>query len=389
MKKMFIFLLGVWIFFLFIYIKQPQVDANPVLTKDAKSAILIEPTTMTILYEKDAREARSPASMTKIMTMILIMESLDKGQIILDEMVTTSMRARRITGSKIYLEYQEEMSVNDLLKGIAIGSGNDAAIVMAEKIGGSEENFVSMMNEKAKELGAVNTNFKNSHGLDEEGHYSCAYDMALFSAYLINNYDQRILQYTSVYEDYLRKDSPKPFWLVNTNKLVRFVEGVDGLKSGWTDIAGYCLAGTIKRGDIRFISVVMGCSTSLMRNQETMQLLNYGLSNYELLNVFKKNEPVRKYKDIILGKGEYRIVPSKDINILLKKGSSKKQIRYDISIDYDKIKNLENKNIGTIKVYYGDELVSEVSLDIIEEVKKAKFIDVCFTVLKEIFLVSK
>ena len=296
MKKMFIFLLGVWIFFLFIYIKQPQVDANPVLTKDAKSAILIEPTTMTILYEKDAREARSPASMTKIMTMILIMESLDKGQIILDEMVTTSMRARRITGSKIYLEYQEEMSVNDLLKGIEIGSGNDAAIVMAEKIGGSEENFVSMMNEKAKELGAVNTNFKNSHGLDEEGHYSCAYDMALFSAYLINNYDQRILQYTSVYEDYLRKDSPRPFWLVNTNKLVRFVEGVDGLKSGWTDIAGYCLAGTIKRGDIRFISVVMGCSTSLMRNQETMQLLNYGLSNYELLNVLRKMNQLENIK---------------------------------------------------------------------------------------------
>src|SRR5690606_33964133 len=134
---------------------------------------------------------------------ILIMESLEKGQITLDEKVQASMRARKITGSKIYLEYQEEMSVDDLLKGIAIGSGNDAAIAMAEKIGGSEENFVNMMNQKAKELGAVNTNFKNCHGLDEEGHYSCAYDIALFGAYLVNTFGEKILRYTSVYEDYL------------------------------------------------------------------------------------------------------------------------------------------------------------------------------------------
>ena len=225
MKKLVIIGLLFLILFFNLYISPVKADSTLELTKDAKSAILIEPTTMTVIYEKNAKEARSPASMTKIMTLILIMESLEKGQITLDEKVQASMRARKITGSKIYLEYQEEMSVDDLLKGIAIGSGNDAAIAMAEKIGGSEENFVNMMNQKAKELGAVNTNFKNCHGLDEEGHYSCAYDIALFGAYLVNTFGEKILRYTSVYEDYLRKETPKPFWLVNTNKLVRFVEG--------------------------------------------------------------------------------------------------------------------------------------------------------------------
>lgn len=389
MKKLVIIGLLFLILFFNLYISPVKADSTLELTKDAKSAILIEPTTMTVIYEKNAKEALSPASMTKIMTLILIMESLEKGQITLDEKVQASMRARKITGSKIYLEYQEEMSVDDLLKGIAIGSGNDAAIAMAEKIGGSEENFVNMMNQKAKELGAVNTNFKNCHGLDEEGHYSCAYDIALFGAYLVNTFGEKILRYTSVYEDYLRKETPKPFWLVNTNKLVRFVEGVDGLKSGWTDIAGYCLCATIHRGNIRFISVVMGCSTNNARNQETMQMLNYGLSNFELINIFKKNQPLRKYKDITLGNIEYNIVPSKDINVLVRKGAPKKDVRYDMTIDYQKIKQLENKNIGTLKVYYDNKLISTVSLDIVEEVKKASFIDCILAVFKEVFLVSK
>lgn len=389
MKKIFILLFSILALALTFSLKSSAVNEDLNLTKDAKSAILIEPTTLEIIYAKKEKEKRSPASMTKIVTLILIMESLEKGLININEKVITSEKAKKITGSRIYLEAGEEMTVHDLLKGIAIGSGNDAAIAMAEKIAGSEENFVRLMNQKAKEIGAVNTNFKNSHGLDEVDHYSCAYDMAIFGAYLVNNYGDIILKYTSVYEDYLRTKTDKPFWLVNTNKLVRFIEGVDGIKSGWTDEAGYCLTGTINKNNMRFISVTMGNSTSKMRNQETMQMLNYALSNYEIVNIFKKGHVIRTYKDVNLTSKPYNIVVSSDVNILKKKGTPQKDIRYDLAIDYEKIKNLENKNIGNLKLYYDNQLIKEISLDINEEVRKSSFIDVCFIILKEIFLVSK
>lgn len=389
MKRIFIALFSILVFILPFSLKVSAINEEFNLTKDAKGAILIEPTTLEIIYAKNEKESLLPASMTKIMTMILIMESLEKGLINLNEKVIASEKAKKITGSRIYLEAGEEMSVHDLLKGIAIGSGNDAAITMAEKIAGSEENFVRMMNQKAKELGAVNTNFKNSHGLDEDSHYSCAYDMALFGAYLVNNYGDTILKYTSVYEDYLRTQTDRPFWLVNTNKLVRFIEGVDGIKSGWTDKAGYCLTGTINKNNMRFISVTMGNSTSALRNQETMQMLNYALSNYEVISVFKKGHIIRTYKDVNLTSKPYNIVVSSDVSVLKRKGTSHKDIRYDVLIDYSKIKNLENKDIGKLKLYYDNQLIKEVSLDISEEVKKSSFIDVCFIVFKEIFLVSK
>lgn len=389
MKKILIILLIILALVFPFSIKSRAVNEDLNLTKDAKSAILIEPTTLEIIYAKNEKEKRSPASMTKIVTLILIMESLEKGLININEKVIASEKAKKITGSRIYLEAGEEMTIHDLLKGIAIGSGNDAAIAMAEKIAGSEENFVRMMNQKAKEIGAANSNFTNSHGLDGTNHYSCAYDMALFGAYLVNHYGDTILKYTSVYEDYLRTNTDKPFWLVNTNKLVRFIEGVDGIKSGWTDEAGYCLTGTIFKNNMRFISVTMGNSSSKMRNQETMQMLNYALSNYEIVNIFKKGQVVRTYKDVNLTSKSYQIVVANEVNILKKKGTKQKDIRYDLFIDYGKIKNLKNKDIGNLKLYYDNQLIKEISLDINEEVRKSSFIDVCFIVFKEIFLVSK
>ena len=189
-----------------------------VLGKNAKSAILIEASTGEILYQNNQDERLEPASMTKMMSMLLILESIDKGIIKWDDIVTVSENASSMGGSQILLETNEKMSVSDLFKGIAVASGNDAVVAMAEKIAGTEEGFVNMMNEKAKELGLKNTNFKNPHGLTAANHYSSAYDMAMIAKELVK-YD-KLFEYTSIYEDYLRKGTNKEIWLVNTNKVV-------------------------------------------------------------------------------------------------------------------------------------------------------------------------
>ncbi|HHZ17806.1 MAG TPA: D-alanyl-D-alanine carboxypeptidase [Acholeplasmataceae bacterium] len=362
-------------------------EAEPELVTDAKSAILIEPTTLAVIYEKNADDRRHPASMTKIMTMILIMEAVKKGVISFSDTLYASEYASSMGGTNIYLEPGEGMNAEDLFKSIAINSANDSAVVFAEAIGGSVNNFVRMMNNKAKEIGCTATTFKNPHGLPEAGHLSTARDMALMGAYLVNNHPE-ILKYTSIYEDYVREDTDKRFWLVNTNKLVRFVEGVDGIKTGWTNEAGYCLTATIKRDNKRFIAVVMGGSSAKVRNQEIMQMLNYALGTYEVHNIFKKDQVVATYEDVSLYPMRYNVVITTDVNVLLKKGEQLKDISVEKTIDY---KNLpyDNKKVGTIKIYYDGELIKEVELAVQEEVRKASFIKVFWEVLKEILLVSK
>jgi len=188
------------------------------LAENAKSAILVEPTTGEIIFEKNSHEKLHPASMTKMMSMLLIVEAVEKGIISWDEVVTVSENAASMGGSQILLEVGEQMTVDDLFKGIAVASGNDAVVALAEKIGGSEAIFVDMMNERAKELGLADTNFKNPHGLDEANHYSSAYDMAIIAKELIKH--PKVLEYTSIYEDYLRENTDRKIWLVNTNKVV-------------------------------------------------------------------------------------------------------------------------------------------------------------------------
>ena len=356
------------------------------LVKDAKAAILIEPTTLEVIYEKNADEPRPPASMTKIMTMLLIMEALDKKVLTLDQQLTASEYASSMGGTNIYLEPGEKMSVRDLLLSVAINSANDSAVVFAEAIGGSEANFVKMMNQKAKEIGAKNTVFKNCNGLPEEGHVSTARDMALMAAYLINNYPE-ILNYTSIYEAYLREGTPKKFWLVNTNKLVKFVEGVDGLKTGWTNESGYCLTATIKRDGKRFIAVAMGNSTAKIRNAEVMQMLNYALANYDVEPIYKQGTIIDTYEDVRFFPKTYNIVITKDVNVLKKKGEVLKKVTVEKNILYENI-GFDNKKVGTIKVYYDGKLLTEVDLAVKEEVIKASFFNILYEVLKEIFLVS-
>ena len=229
------------------------------LAEVAKSAILIERDTGTVLYEKNSHEKLAPASMTKIMTMMLIMEALEKGQIKWEDKVRASEYAASMGGSQIFLEPGESMSVEEMLKGIAIGSANDASVAMAEHIAGSEEAFVEKMNKKVKELGLKETHFKNPTGLPSKDHYSSAHDMSMMAKELLKYED--ITKFTGSYESYLREGSDKKFWLVNTNKLVRFYEGVDGLKTGFTNEAKYCLTATAKKDNMRVIAVVFGAPT--------------------------------------------------------------------------------------------------------------------------------
>lgn len=356
------------------------------LVKNAKSAILVEPTTLEVIYEKNADEARPPASMTKIMTLIFIMEALRNNVLKLDQELTASEYASSMGGTNIYLEPGEKMKVEDLLKSVAINSANDSCVVFAEAIGGSEANFVKMMNNKAKQIGAKNTVFKNSNGLPDAGHVSSARDMALMGAYLINNYPE-VLKYTSIYEDYVREGKENKFWLVNTNKLVKFIEGVDGLKTGWTNESGYCLTATIQKDGKRFIAVAMGNSDSKIRNSEVVQMLNYALSNYDVHPIYKKDNIIETYEDVRFYPKTYNIIISQDVNVLKKKGTELKPITTEKEINYENI-GYDNKNVGTLKIYYDGKLLKVVNLTVKEELVKASFFNILYEVLKEIFLAS-
>ncbi|MBE2907370.1 D-alanyl-D-alanine carboxypeptidase family protein [Anoxybacillus flavithermus] len=301
--------------------EQPKIELAP----EARSAILIERDTGAVLYEKNAHEPLPPASMTKIMTMLLIMEAIDQGKLKIDERVRASEYAASMGGSQIFLEPGEEMTVDDLLKGIAIGSGNDASVALAERIAGSEEAFVHMMNEKARQLGLKHTAFENTTGLPAKNHYSTAYDMAVMAKELLK-YDL-ITKYTGTYEDYLRENTDKKFWLVNTNRLVKFYPGVDGLKTGYTSEAKYCLTATAKKGNMRVIAVVFGAPTPKARNAQITKMLDYAFSHYETKPLYKKGEtitmlPVSKGK-----KKSVAVVTSEPISVLLKKGEKSEAVK--------------------------------------------------------------
>jgi serine-type D-Ala-D-Ala carboxypeptidase (penicillin-binding protein 5/6) len=300
------------------------------LADDAKSAILIERDTGAILYEKNAHEKLPPASMTKIMTMLLIMEAIDKGELSYKEKVRVSEYAASMGGSQIFLEPGEEMTVDELLRGIAIGSANDASVAMAERIAGSEDAFVELMNKKAKEIGLKDTMFQNATGLPAEKHYSSAYDMAMMARELLKYED--ITKYTRMYEDYLRENTDKKFWLVNTNRLVKFYPGVDGLKTGFTSEAKYCLTATAKKNGMRVIAVVFGASTPKTRNAQITKMLDYAFSQYKTHPVYKRNEVLTRTH---VNKGKKKtvaLVTSQPISVLTKKGQSIDQIEKVIKV---------------------------------------------------------
>lgn len=263
------------------------------------------------------------------------------------------------------------MSVRDLMKGISMASANDATVALAERIAGSEEAFVKMMNEKAKEIGLQNTNFVNPTGLDEDNHYSSAYDMALIAIELLKH--EQILEFSSVYEDYLRVDTPNKFWLVNTNKLVRFYDGADGLKTGFTDNAGYTMAVAAKRNDMRLIAIVLGEEVSKVRNAETTALLDYGFNLYKI-DVIKKQGDVIDTIEFDKGdKKSVNVVLEKDITVLSKKSDAEKSYTEKINIDEVQLPISKNQQVGTIEIYDGSNKIGSYPLVSSDEVKKKSF----------------
>lgn len=362
-----------------------HIKADEELIKYAKSAILIEVETGTVLYEYNAHERYEPASMTKIMTMKLVLDALASKRIEKNQMLSTSENAKSKGGTQIFLEVGEKMKVEDLFKAMVIASANDAATTLAEGISGSEQFFVSQMNAEVKKLGLKNTHFSNVTGLPTENHYSSSYDMAMIARNLLVKYEDEIIPYTSRYEDYVREDSDKPFWLVNTNKLIKHAEGVDGLKTGWTESAGYCLTCTKRQDGMRLISVVMNADTIIHRSEDTLSLLNYGFATYEKMVIVPENTEVKKDKNILLDPSTYNIITSNSVVKIIKKNTKLNNPRIEIEYDIERINSLHQYNIGKMKVYVDNELIGEASLELEKTPKKNSFINVLRLIIKQIF----
>ncbi|TZE82051.1 D-alanyl-D-alanine carboxypeptidase [Calorimonas adulescens] len=344
---------------------------------NAKSAILMDSDTGTVLYEKNIHERLAPASVTKIMTLYLIMEAIDSGKIKLDDMVRVSEYASSMGGSQVYLAPGEEMSVEDLIKAITIASANDAAVALAEYIAGSEQLFVEMMNDAVSKWGLKDTHFVNVTGLPTDNHYTSVYDTAIISMKLINEHPS-ILKYTSIWMDTLREGK---FGLANTNKLIR-TYGADGLKTGSTEEAKYCLSATKKVGNTRLIAVLFGAPDSKTRFGETIKLLDYGFANYETYNLFKKGDLVGK---INVEKGSiniYEIRIPKDISILIKKGEGGNIVSSVELVDKIVAPAKVGYEIGKIIIKNKGEVIQEIPLTTEVDIQKATFSNIIKKIYK-------
>lgn len=343
------------------------------LNVNAKSAVLMEPLTGKVIYQQNAHDKLAPASVTKIMTLLIIYDSIAQNKIKWDDVVTVSEHAASMGGSQIFLEPNEKQTVETLTKSIAIASANDAAVAMAEYIGGSEDGFVTMMNEKAKALGMNDTHFENACGLDTDNHLMSAYDIALMSRELMNKYPE-ITKYTTTWQDTIKhvtKKGEQEFGLTNTNKLIKWYNGATGLKTGSTGKALYCLSGTAERNGLNLIAVVMAAPDPKIRFQEVMKMLDYGFANFQTVS----GEPVGKAVgkiNIFKGVEETVDVVVKDeVKILTEKGSkdkieSKVEILPGISAPFK-----AGTKAGEIIYYYNNEEVGRSDLITSNAVKKA------------------
>jgi D-alanyl-D-alanine carboxypeptidase (penicillin-binding protein 5/6) len=337
---------------------KPATDLAP----GARSAILMDADSGTVVYEKNSHAALPPASITKIMTMLLLMEAIDQGRLSMTDKVSTSEYAASMGGSQIFLEAGEEMTVEDMLKGVAMASGNDASVALAEKLAGSEAEFVKMMNDRAKQLGMTETVFANCNGLPAAGHVSSAHDIALMSRELLKY--ESITKFTGLYQDYLRKDSPKPFWLVNTNKLVRFYHGADGLKTGFTSEAKFCLSATARRNNLRLIAVVMGAPNTKTRNAEVSHMFDYAFAQYTNVSIYKKGDAIGTLKVAKGTKAEIPLVAKHAYSVLLKKGDAGKGIRHELLLDSSvKAPITAGQPVGRLVVYRGDAILKEFPVE--------------------------
>lgn len=348
-----------------------QIQNKTTLELDSESAILLDENSGTILYAKNEHARLRPASVTKVMTLLLVMEALDRGEISLDDRVLCSEKARKMGGSQIWLNETEQLTVHEMLKAICVVSANDCSVAIAEFIGGSEEMFVQKMNEKAKELGMNDTTFKNCHGIDEDGHLTSAYDIALMSRELSKNHP-KIHEYTKIWMDSLRDGKSQ---LVNTNKLVRFYAGCTGLKTGSTSLAGFNLSATATRNDLKLIGVVVHGTTSQNRFDDAKKLLDYGFSNFSNKVLATKDQVIETIPIEKARQKEVEVVVENDLTVLLSKGEEK-NVRTEIIYDEKVSAPIAYKEkVGSINCYLNDELIGSENLLSNQEVKKKSLIN--------------
>jgi len=347
---------------------------------DAKSCVLMEASTGEVLYESNADEQLPIASVTKVMTMLLIMEQIEAGTLNYDTMISVSENAMSYGGSTMFLEAGEELSVNDMLKGIAVASANDGCVAMAEHISGSESSFVDMMNKRASELGMANTHFMNTNGLDEDNHYSSARDVAIMSRELLKH--EKIIDYTSIWTDSLRDGK---FELANTNKLVRFYKGANGLKTGSTSKALCCLSATAKRDDMQLIAVVLGAPTSAKRFESAKALLDYGFANYGVKIHVTEGEEITK-SEVEKGRvDEFKVVSARGFSELISKsenGECEKQIFLNEKITAPL--SVGDK-VGTLRLVRNEEEIGEIDLLCGEAVERQGVFEIIGEFFKKIF----
>ncbi|WP_279006906.1 D-alanyl-D-alanine carboxypeptidase family protein [Thomasclavelia cocleata] len=354
------------------------------VTPNARAAILIEANSKQVLYDKNSSEKLYPASTTKIMTMILMFEAIRDKKLSFEDKITTSKYAASMGGSQVYLEQGESMSLKDMFKSIAIASANDASVAVAEHIAGNIDKFVTIMNDKAKELNLKNTHFKNATGLHDDDHYTCAHDLALMAAYLIQIGGEDLLNVTSLYDSYIREDTKQSFWLVNTNKLLKLYDGVDGLKTGYTKEAGYCLVTTVKRNNQRIIGVLMKESAPKTRNEEMCSMLDYGFNNYKQEIIFKKDTVIEKH---VIDKMENLTIDVKckqDVAFTTAKNSNDK---YTTEIIYkdDLLPIKKGDVVGTLIVTIDGKEAGSYELYSDNDANKATYFSKLFKTFKSLF----
>lgn len=359
-----------------------KVMADEDVVPNAKNALLIEVSTGKIIFEKDKDEQVSIASLTKMMGLILIFERIENGTLKYNDKVVASANASGMGGSQIWLETGEIMTVEDMLKGIIMASANDGIVAMAEKIAGTESEFVKLMNDKAKALGLKNTNFVNCTGLDEKGHYSSAYDISIIARELMKYED--VFKFTTIYEDYLRKDTANKFWLVNTNKLLKTYNGVDGLKTGMTDNAGYCMAVTAVRNNMRLLAIVLGEKEGKVRNKEVASLLDYGFNLYEVTTINKKGDIVGETYFDKASNDKINIVVAEDVVILKKTSDISKEYSSEIKLNNFSLPLKKGDKIGKLLVKDGLEIIKEVDITSDRDINKTSFLRLFWNMFKGI-----
>ena len=360
-----------------------NVNAEVDLALDCGSAYLIEETTGKVLYSYNEEVKMYPASMTKMMGLILVCEAIENKKIKLDDLVSISLEASKMGGSQVFLEPLEQISVDELLKCVCIASANDAMYALSELVGTSNANFVKMMNDKSKQLRLVNTNFVNVTGFDDENHYTCAKDMAMIAKELLK-YKDLILPYTSTYDAYIRQDSDKPFWLVNTNKMVKHYDFIDGLKTGYTSKSKYCLTATGKKDDVRLISVIMKAESSASRNQMTKTLLDYGFSKIKAKKLYYKDSVISTIKLDKAKNESIALYSVDDINVLYEDNFDESLIEKSIVLNDDFKAPCEKGSIvGYLLIKYKDQQF-KYPLMIKEDVESLKISELIGKYLLEI-----